>query len=155
MEEIRLNKYLSEAGVCSRREADKLIEDGKVFVDGKIASMGMKVTERNQVTVDGKVAARRERPILLAVNKPIGIVCTTAKFDKDNIIDYINYPSRIYPVGRLDKASEGLILMTNQGDLVNKILRGGNQHEKEYVVRINRPVTEEFLNHMAGKGRSR
>lgn len=148
MEEIRLNKYLSEAGVCSRREADRLVEEGKVLIDGVPARMGQKVSDENHITVNGRAVARKEKPVLLAVNKPAGIVCTTAKFDKDNIVDYLKYPTRIYPIGRLDKDSEGLILMTNQGDLVNKILRGGNDHEKEYLVRINRPVTEEFLEQM-------
>ena len=148
MEQIRLNKYLSEAGVCSRREADRLIEKGQVTVDGVPASMGMKVSEKNQIAVSGKPVSKKDAPVLLAVYKPTGIVCTSAKFDKDNIVDFVGYPVRVYPVGRLDKDSEGLIFMTNQGELVNQILRGANNHEKEYVVRVNRPVTEEFLRKM-------
>ena len=149
MEEIRLNKYLSEAGVCSRREADRLIEEGKVLVDGVPAGMGMKVSDANRITVKGKPVCRKEKPVLLAVNKPLGIVCTTAKFDKDNIVDYLHYPSRIYPVGRLDKDSDGLILMTNQGDLVNRIMRAGNRHEKEYIVTVDKEIDEEFLEKMS------
>ncbi len=149
MDKIRLNKYLSDAGVCSRREADRLTEQGKILVDGIPALVGMKVSDENDILVDGRKVARQERPVLLAVYKPEGIVCTTAKEEKDNIVDFLRYPARVYPVGRLDKASEGLILMTNQGDLVNKILRGGNAHEKEYIVKINRPVTREFLQAMS------
>lgn len=149
MEKIRLNKYLSDAGICSRREADRLTEQGKISVDGIPAQMGMKVNEENDILVDGRRVTRRDRPVLLAVYKPEGIVCTTARKEKDNIVDFLHYPTRVYPVGRLDKASEGLILMTNQGDLVNKILRGGNAHEKEYIVKINRPVTREFLRAMS------
>lgn len=145
-EAIRLNKYLSDAGVCSRREADRLIEDGKVLVDGTVASMGMKVTPGQKVICDGKEVGGKEKPIFLAVNKPRGIVCTTSDKDRaENIVEFLNYPQRIYPVGRLDKESEGLLLMTNQGDIVNKILRGGNNHEKEYAVAVNKPVTEEFI----------
>lgn len=149
MDKIRLNKYLSDAGVCSRREADRLTEQGKILVDGLPAQMGMKVDDENDILVNGRKVMRQDHPVLLAVYKPEGIVCTTAKEEKDNIVDFLRYPSRIYPVGRLDKASEGLILMTNQGDLVNKILRGGNAHEKEYIVRISRPVTGEFLQAMS------
>lgn len=151
MEEIRLNKYLSEAGVCSRREADRLIELGRVFVDGERAQTGMKVRPDQDIVCNGKPVRHEERPVLLAVNKPKGIVCTAAnaRVEKDNIVDFLHYPQRIYPVGRLDKDSEGLILMTNQGDIVNKILRGSNDHEKEYIVKVNRPVTEAFLNAMA------
>ncbi len=149
MEKIRLNKYLSDAGVCSRREADRLTEQGKILVDGQPARMGMKVSEENRIVVDGREIHGHASPVLLAVYKPQGIVCTTAEKEKDNIVDFIHYPMRVYPVGRLDKASEGLILMTNQGELVNKILRGGNDHEKEYIVRINGPVTEEFIRAMS------
>lgn len=144
-EPMRINKFLSDAGVCSRREADRLIEMGKVTVDGIPAEMGTRVLPGQRVSVNGKPIRIEEEDILLVVNKPIGIVCTTAEFDKDNIVDYINYPKRVYPIGRLDKDSSGLILMTNQGELVNKILRGGNHHEKEYMVRVNRPVTPEFV----------
>ena len=145
MEPVRINKFLSEAGFCSRREADRMIESGKVTVDGIPAEMGTKVLPGQRVCVNGKPVRMEEEEILLVVNKPIGIVCTTAEFDKDNIVDFINYPKRIYPIGRLDKDSSGLILMTNQGELVNKILRGGNHHEKEYMVRVSRPVTPEFV----------
>lgn len=147
-EPIRINKFLSEAGVCSRREADRMIEAGKVTVDGIPAEMGTRVLPGQRVCINGKPVRTEEEDILLVVNKPIGIVCTTAEFDKDNIVDFINYPKRIYPIGRLDKDSSGLILMTNQGELVNKILRGGNHHEKEYMVRVNRPVTPEFVEAM-------
>lgn len=151
MEAVRLNKFLSEAGVCSRREADRLIEAGKVYVDGCRADMGMKVMPGQEVICRGKRVVHEEKPVLLAVNKPKGIVCTAAnsRVEKDNIVDFIKYPQRIYPVGRLDKDSEGLILMTNQGDIVNKILRGSNDHEKEYLVQVNRPVTAQFLEAMA------
>ncbi|QNM05360.1 pseudouridine synthase [Qiania dongpingensis] len=147
---IRLNKYLSEAGVCSRREADRLTSQGRVTVDGGTASMGQKVLPGQQVCVDGKAVGGKERPVLLLVNKPSGVVCTTAEFKGEkNIVDLVNYPIRVYPVGRLDKESEGLILMTNQGELVNKILRRGNAHSKEYLVKVNKPVTPEFLQAMA------
>ncbi|MCI8274757.1 MAG: pseudouridine synthase [Lachnospiraceae bacterium] len=146
---IRLNKYLSEAGVCSRREADRLVEAGRVTVDGKTAVMGQRVDTGRQVCLDGKPVGEKERPVLLLVNKPAGIVCTTAEFrGEKNIVDLVRYPIRLYPVGRLDKESEGLILMTNQGDLMNKILRPGNAHEKEYLVEVNRPVTAGFLEAM-------
>ena len=148
--EERLNKWLSQMGVCSRREADRLIEAGKVLVDNRPASMGQKVTPGQKVVCNGKVVRgdrnHRPKPVLLAVNKPKGIVCTTT--DKDSV-DFLKYPERIYPVGRLDKDSEGLLLMTNQGDLVNKIMRSGNAHEKEYIVTIDKPVTERFLEQMA------
>lgn len=147
MEEgIRLNKYLSDAGVCSRREADRLIEAGCVQVDGKTASMGQRVLPGQAVVCNGKPVGGREKEVFLAVNKPRGIVCTTSDKDRaENIVEFLNYPVRIYPVGRLDKDSEGLLLMTNQGDLVNKILRAGNHHEKEYAVAVTRPVTEELM----------
>lgn len=146
---IRLNKYLSEAGVCSRREADRLVEAGRITVDGKRAVMGQRVLSGQQVLFDGKPVGEKERPVLLLVNKPAGVVCTTAEFKGEkNIVDLVHYPLRLYPVGRLDKESEGLILMTNQGDLMNKILRPGNAHEKEYLVEVNRPVTAEFLEAM-------
>lgn len=147
--EVRLNKFMSDAGFCSRREADRLIAAGKVMIDGETALMGQKVRPGQEVTCGGKVVIREEKAILLAVNKPRGIVCTTAKTEKDNIVDFLNYSSRIYPIGRLDKESEGIILMTNQGEIVNKILRGGNDHEKEYIVQVNKPVTESFLRAMS------
>jgi len=150
MEEIRLNKFLSEAGVCSRREADRLIEAGKVTVDGKTAEMGMKIHAGQEIMVGKKVIENgREEQVLLAVYKPPGVVCTSDKREKRNIIDYVGYPIRIYPIGRLDKDSEGLILMTNDGSLVNKIMKASNYHEKEYLVTVNKPVTDGFLTQMA------
>ncbi len=149
VEAVRINKFLSEAGVCSRREADRKVEAGKVYVDGVKAEMGTKVSKGQQVTVDGKVVSREEQMVLIAVNKPVGIVCTAEKREKNNIVDFINYPIRIYPVGRLDKNSNGLILMTNNGDIVNKMMRSGNNHEKEYEVEVNKNITLEFLKGMA------
>lgn len=148
-EGIRLNKYLSDAGVCSRREADRYIEAGKVKIDGEVVTIGTRVYPGQKVTVDGKEAIREEEFILLAFNKPQGIVCTTTKADPDNIIDYIKYDKRIYPIGRLDKESEGLILLTNDGSIVNKILKASNFHEKEYVVTVNKTITSEFLKNMS------
>lgn len=143
---IRLNKYLSDAGVCSRREADRLIEAGEVLVDGIRAVMGQQVLPGQTVVCGGKPVEERKRDIFLAVYKPRGIVCTTSDKDRaENIVEFLNYPERVYPVGRLDKDSEGLLLMTNQGDIVNKILRAGNHHEKEYAVAVSRPVSAEFL----------
>lgn len=150
MEEIRINKYLSSAGVCSRREADREIALGHVTIDGRTASAGDKVLEGMCVRFRDRIVSPEEEEILLAFYKPVGVVCTAQKREKNNIIDYIGYPKRIYPIGRLDKDSEGLILLTNQGDLVNKIMRAGNFHEKEYVVTVDAPVTEEFLDRMCG-----
>ena len=148
-EPVRLNKYLSAAGVCSRREADRLIGEGRVLVDGVPAQMGMLVTDENQIVCDGVPVVPEEEIILLAVYKPQGVVCTTVRHrGETNIVDMVGYPKRIYPVGRLDKNSEGLILMTNYGKIADEILRGSNRHEKEYEVRIDRPVTLEFLNAM-------
>lgn len=147
--EVRLNKYLSEAGICSRREADKLIESGRVTVDGKVATTGMKVTGENLVCVGKKPVKPIQEMVLLAVNKPVGIVCTEEKKEKHNIIDFLKYPTRITYIGRLDKDSEGLLLMTNNGDIINKMMRAGNAHEKEYKVTVNRPVTDEFLRKMS------
>lgn len=147
-EPIRLNKYLSEAGFCSRREADRLIEAGQVTVDGKKAEMGMKVFTTQTVLVNGKPVIKEEKRILIAVNKPVGIVCTTDKREKNNIVDYIGFKERIYPIGRLDKDSEGLLLMTNNGDIVNKMMRSSNLHEKEYLVTVNKDITMEFLKNM-------
>lgn len=146
---MRLNKYLSDIGYCSRREADRLIEAGKVCVDGAVAVLGTQVEEGQEVRVGKKVLTKSDRPVLLALHKPRGIECTTSKQVKNNIVDFVNYPCRVYPVGRLDKDSEGLILMTNQGDLVNKMMRSGNRHEKEYLVTVNKPVNEAFLKGMA------
>ncbi len=146
---VRINKYLSEAGVCSRREADRQIEAGRVAINGRPAVAGDKVSPSDVVMYEGKLVSKEEEAILLAVNKPAGIVCTSEKREKDNIVDYINYPKRIYPIGRLDKTSHGLLLMTNQGELVNKMMRSGNYHEKEYIVKVNKDVTDEFLHGMA------
>ncbi|MDT0539921.1 23S rRNA pseudouridine(2604) synthase RluF [Croceitalea sp. P059] len=150
MKETRINKYLSEAGYCSRRAADKLIEQGRVTINGKVPEMGTKIIEGDVVKVDGELISKsQEKPVYLAFNKPVGIVCTTdTRVEKDNIIDFINYPIRIFPIGRLDKPSEGLIFMTNDGDIVNKILRARNGHEKEYIVNVNKPITEDFLTKM-------
>ena len=145
---IRINKYMAESGMCSRREADKLVADGKVYIDGVKAVMGSKVLPGQKVTVKGQDIKKNEDLVLIAFNKPVGIVSTTDKREKDNIIDYINYGKRIFPIGRLDKESEGLILLTNDGDIVNKILRAGNYHEKEYVVTVNKDITPEFLKAM-------
>ncbi len=147
MEELkRLNKYISETGFCSRREADRLIEEGRVALNGKQAEMGTKVSPADEVRIDGKlVGARKEKPVYLSFHKPVGIECTTNQDVRDNIVDYINYPVRIFPIGRLDKASEGLIFMTNDGDIVNKILRARNNHEKEYIVTVDKPITERFI----------
>ena len=148
---VRLNKYLSEIGHCSRRAADKLIDAGVILVNGDKVVMGQKVTPKDRIEVYGVlVENHQERNIYLAFNKPVGIVCTTdTRVEKDNIIDYINYSSRIFPIGRLDKPSEGLILLTNDGDIVNKILRARNNHEKEYIVNVNKPVTSEFIEKLA------
>ncbi len=148
---IRINKYLSEIGYCSRRGADKLIEENRVTINGVVPEMGTKIVPGDEVRVDGKlVNPPSESHVYIAFNKPVGIVCTTdVKREKNNIIDFINHPKRIFPIGRLDKPSEGLILLTSDGDIVNKILRAGNQHEKEYIVRVNRPITDEFIRKMS------
>lgn len=147
---VRLNKYLSEAGICSRREADRLIEMGRVLVDGNVAVTGQRVLPTQKVVVAGKEAAREKEMILLAVNKPRGIVCSSKSQGKDvTIEEFLHYPKRIYSVGRLDKDSEGLLLMTNNGEILNKIMRAGNYHEKEYVVEVDRPVNETFLKRMS------
>ncbi len=148
-EEVRINKYLSEAGICSRREADRQVEAGNVTINGRAAVMGDKVCPSDIVMYGNHLVSKEEEMILIAVNKPVGIVCTSEKREKDNIVDYVNYPKRIYPIGRLDKGSHGLILMTNQGELVNKIMRSGNYHEKEYIVRVNREITKEFIENMS------
>ncbi len=148
----RINKYLSEIGFCSRREADKLIEQGRVTINGEVPEMGTKISEEDEVRVNGKLVSqpKNKKMIYLAFNKPAGIVCTTdTKREKNNIIDYINYPTRIFPIGRLDKPSEGLIFLTNDGDIVNKILRARNKHEKEYEVTVHKPVTKEFIQVMS------
>lgn len=149
-ETVRLNKFLSEKGICSRREADRLVDEGKVMVNGVCAVMGQKVSSADEIVVDGKkVSTKQVKPVLIAVNKPAGIVCTTARFEGEkNIVDMVKYPTRIYPIGRLDKESEGLILMTNLGELANEISKASNSHEKEYVVTVNNQVTESFLDKM-------
>ena len=148
---VRINKYLSEAGYCSRRAADKLIEQGRVTINNKVPEMGTKIVDGDIIKVDNKLISQpKEEFVYLAFNKPIGIVCTTdTTTEKDNIIDYINYPKRIFPIGRLDKPSEGLIFLTNDGDIVNKILRAKNNHEKEYIVTVNKAITQMFIKQMA------
>lgn len=148
-DEVRLNKYISETGFCSRREADKLIEQGRVKIDGVKASTGMKVSKGQSVYVDGKPLKVENELVYIALNKPVGITCTTESKIKGNIVDFINHEKRIFPIGRLDKDSQGLIFMTNDGDIVNKILRAGNNHEKEYIVTVNKPITDEFIKGMS------
>jgi len=147
----RINKFLSEIGYCSRRAADKLIEQGRVKINGEVPEMGTKISDEDEVSVNGKVVhrAKKKKMVYIAFNKPVGIVCTTDQMrEKNNIIDYINYPTRIFPIGRLDKPSEGLIFLTNDGDIVNKILRARNNHEKEYEVTVSKPITKEFIEAM-------
>ncbi len=149
-EKTRINKYLSEVGYCSRRAADKLLEEGRIRINGKIPEMGTKVSDEDEIEVDG-VSIRKtdEDHVYIAFNKPVGIVCTTdTQREKNNIVDYIGHPKRIFPVGRLDKPSEGLILLTSDGDIVNKILRSRNNHGKEYIVRVDKPITPKFLEKM-------
>ena len=148
----RINKFLSEVGYCSRREADKLIDAGRVTINGSIPEMGTKIAPNDVVCVDGKeITNTKTSFVYLAFNKPVGIVCTTdTSVEKDNIIDFINYPKRIFPIGRLDKPSEGLILLTDDGDIVNKILRASNNHEKEYIVTVDKPISQTFIERMAG-----
>ena len=148
----RINKYLSESGYCSRRAADRLIEEGKVTINGEIPELGTKVNEDDQVKVEGQIIEKstKQKKIYLAFNKPVGIVCTTdRRVEPDNIIDFIKYPKRIFPIGRLDKSSEGLIFLTNDGDIVNKILRARNNHEKEYIVIVNRQINKDFIQRMS------
>lgn len=148
---IRINKYLSESGFCSRRKADQLLEEGRVRLNGRIPELGTKVNQGDVVTVDGKpVGTPLKKHVYIAFNKPVGIVSTTdTKGEKDNIIDYINHPQRIFPIGRLDKDSEGLIFLTSEGDIVNKILRAHNNHEKEYIVTVDKPITDRFIQRMS------
>ncbi|NLK75245.1 MAG: 23S rRNA pseudouridine(2604) synthase RluF [Clostridiales bacterium] len=148
-DEIRINKFLSEAGICSRREADRYIQEGKVLIDGKVAQMGAKVTKNSRVTFCGKEVKREDKLVLIAFNKPVGIVCTTDSREPDNIVDFIKHDMRIYPIGRLDKDSEGLILLTNDGNIVNKILRAEYGHEKEYIVKVNKEINSEFIKNMS------
>src|SRR6202142_3760739 len=147
---MRLNKYISETGVCSRREADKWIEAGRVTLNGEPASLGTQVAPGDEVRIDGVSIGAKTKPVYIALNKPVGIICTTEAHIKDNIIDHVGYPERIFPVGRLDRDSEGLILLTNNGDIVNEILRSENNHEKEYLVTVDRPITDLSLRMLAG-----
>ena len=146
---MRINKFISEKGICSRREADKLIEQGRVTINGSIAQIGSVVEHGDIVKIDNKVLKQRESFVYIVLNKPVGIVSTTDTKERDNIIDFMNYPKRIFPIGRLDKDSEGLILLTSDGDIVNKILRAGNNHDKEYIVRVDKPITQAFINGMS------
>lgn len=150
MEKTRINKYLSEVGFCSRREADRMLEQGRITVNGAAPELGTKVSDEDEIMVDGiSIRKTEEEHIYIALNKPVGIVCTTdTKREKNNIVDFVNHPKRIFPVGRLDKPSEGLILLTSDGDIVNKILRARNNHEKEYIVRVDKPITPQFLHKM-------
>ncbi|SCK00759.1 Ribosomal large subunit pseudouridine synthase F [uncultured Clostridium sp.] len=148
-DDIRLNKYISESGYCSRREADKLIESGRVTIDNIKATMGTKVSKGQVVRVDGKKISKDEELVYIALNKPVGITCTTEHKVKGNIVDFVNHDKRIFPIGRLDKDSQGLIFLTNDGDIVNKILRAGNNHEKEYIVTVNKPINDEFVRRMS------
>lgn len=151
-EGVRINKFLSEVGYCSRREADKLLEQGRITINGQLPELGTKVLPNDEVRVNGKLITEKEEPkIYLAVNKPVGIECTTNQSVRGNIVDFVNYPERIFPIGRLDKDSEGLIIMTNDGDIVNKILRARNNNEKEYIVTVDKPITDRFITRM-GKG---
>lgn len=145
---ISLNKYISQTGICSRREADALIKEGRVTLNGEPCRPGNRVLEADEVRVDGKLIGQKPRQLYIAFNKPVGIVCTTDSREPDNIVRYIKHPQRIFPIGRLDKASQGLIFLTNDGDIVNKILRAENAHEKEYIVTVNKPITKSFLKNM-------
>ncbi|MBR0575937.1 pseudouridine synthase [Proteiniclasticum sp. BAD-10] len=151
MEEKRINKAISDTGYCSRRVADGLIDSGRVTVNGQVAVMGLKVTAEDEIRVDGNLISHKPPTVYIALNKPRGIECTTNRKTRNNIVDFVKHKERIFPVGRLDKDSEGLILLTNDGDIVNKILRARNNHEKEYIVRVNRPINAEFIRRM-GQG---
>ncbi|MBY0754612.1 23S rRNA pseudouridine(2604) synthase RluF [Clostridium sardiniense] len=148
-DETRLNKYISETGICSRREADKLIESGRVTINGVKATMGTKVSKGQVVKVDGKKISKEEELVYIVLNKPVGITCTTESKIRGNIVDFVGHSKRIFPIGRLDKDSQGLILLTNDGDIVNKILRAGNNHEKEYIVTVDKKITNEFIKGMS------
>ena len=147
---VRINKFLSEAGVCSRRQADRHVQEGNVTIDGGVAEIGAVVLPGQQVCFCGKPVEKEEEMVLLALYKPVGVVCTAEKREKNNVVDYLSYPKRVYPVGRLDKDSEGLLLLTNNGEIVNKMMRAGNMHEKEYLVTVNKPVSDFFLRGLAG-----
>ncbi len=146
---MRINKYISETGICSRREADKLIEAKRVTINGNIAELGSTVQPGDKVLLDGKPIGTKKKSVYIALNKPVGITSTTEKHVEGNIVDFVNHPERIFPIGRLDKDSEGLILLTNDGDIVNKILRAENNHEKEYIVTVNKPITSSFIQGMS------
>ncbi|MFI3247919.1 MAG: 23S rRNA pseudouridine(2604) synthase RluF [Rikenellaceae bacterium] len=148
--EVRLNKYISDSGFCSRREADRFIENGSVRINGRVAEMGMKVHSGDIIKVNGTLIEGDNETVYIALNKPIGVVSTTDPTERDNIVDFVNYPTRVFNIGRLDKPSEGLILLTNDGDIVNKILRASNNHEKEYEVMVDKPINDEFVQKMAG-----
>ncbi|WP_077369110.1 pseudouridine synthase [Anaerosalibacter sp. Marseille-P3206] len=146
---MRLNKFISSTGICSRREADELIKQNKVRVNGEIAPLGYNVEKNDKVELNGKLLKQKKNDVYIALNKPAGITCTTERHIKGNIIDFVNYPERIFPIGRLDKDSEGLILLTNDGDIVNEILREENNHDKEYIVTVNKKITPSFINDMS------
>jgi 23S rRNA pseudouridine2604 synthase len=146
---IRLNKAISDTGFCSRRVADKIIEEGRVLLNGKIGVLGDKASINDEISIDGKLLVRESKLVYIAFNKPVGITCTTERDIEGNIIDFINHKERIFPIGRLDKPSEGLIFLTNDGDIVNKILRAGNNHEKEYAVMVHKPITQDFIDQMS------
>ncbi|MFA7573490.1 MAG: pseudouridine synthase, partial [Lutispora sp.] len=146
---MRINKYIAESGACSRREADKLIEEKRVTINGKICELGTVVESGDQVCIDGDPIGKKKKKVYIALNKPVGIECTTDSRVAENIVNFVDHPERVFPIGRLDKDSEGLILMTNDGDIVNKILRAENNHEKEYIVTVNKPITDDFLQGMA------
>ncbi len=146
---ISLNKFISSTGICSRREADRWIEAGRVKLNGTVAQKGNRVGEGDEVTIDGKPLKSKPQPVYIALNKPEGITCTTDRRDPDNIIDFVGHPQRIFPIGRLDKPSSGLIFLTNDGDIVNEILREENYHEKEYIVKVNRPINNNFIHSMS------
>lgn len=146
---MRINKFISETGICSRRDADKLVDQERITINGAIAKTGSKVMLGDEVRLDGKLLKKKDNRVYIALNKPVGIISTTEKKVKNNIVDFVNYPKRVFPIGRLDKDSEGLIFLTNDGDIVNKILRAGNNHEKEYVVTVDRPITAEFVKGMS------
>lgn len=146
---MRINKYIAESGACSRREADKLIEEKRVTINGKICDLGTIVESGDQVCIDGDPIGKKKKKVYIALNKPVGIECTTDSRVAENIVNFVDHPERVFPIGRLDKDSEGLILMTNDGDIVNKILRAENNHEKEYIVTVNKPITDDFLQGMA------
>ncbi|MED1950280.1 23S rRNA pseudouridine(2604) synthase RluF [Brevibacillus centrosporus] len=147
---MRINKYISETGFCSRRESDKLIEAGRVTINGQLAELGSTVSPGDDVRIDGNPLGAKKKSVYIALNKPVGITCTTELHVKGNIIDFVNHPERIFPIGRLDKDSQGLILLTNDGDIVNKILRAENNHEKEYIVTVDKPITPLFIQGMSG-----